>query len=109
MAQFDVHTYRGPRRDDVAYVVLVQSARFDGYRRRVVVPLLRRDALRPGMRSVGSRLNPVFEVEGVVVVLNPLDMVSMDRAALGARVTSLAEHGQAIADALDELLTRSWG
>lgn len=28
---------------------------------------------------------------------------------LGAHVTSLAESGQAIADALDELLTRSWG
>ncbi|MGB4117593.1 MAG: hypothetical protein WBK51_13720 [Polaromonas sp.] len=28
---------------------------------------------------------------------------------LGAHVTSLAESGQAISDALDELLTRSWG
>ena len=109
MAQFDVHSYRGPRRDDVAYVVLVQSALYDGYRRRVVVPLLRRDALLSGMKSVGSRLTPVFEVEGVAVVLHPLDMVSMDVAALGTKVASLAEHGQAITDALDEVLTRSWG
>ena len=109
MAQFDVHAYRGPRRDDVAYVVLVQSALFDGYRRRVVVPLLRRDVLRPGMKSVGSRLTPVFEVEGIAVVLNPLDMVSMDLAALGAKVASLAGQGRAITDALDEVFTRSWG
>ncbi len=109
MAQFDVHRYRGPRRDDVAFVVLVQSALFDGYRRRVVVPLLRRDALEPGMKSIGSRLTPTFEVAGIAVVLNPLDMVSMDTAALGAKVASLADHGQAITDALDELFTRSWG
>ena len=40
MAQFDVHANRGARRTDVPYVVLVQSALFDSYRRRVVVPLL---------------------------------------------------------------------
>ncbi|MBK6866936.1 MAG: CcdB family protein [Burkholderiales bacterium] len=109
MAQFDVHTYRGPRRGDVAYVVLVQSALFDGYRRRVVVPLVRRDALRLDMKTVGSRLTPVFQVEGLEVVLNPLDMVSMDVVALGAKVPSLAQQGQEITDALDELFTRSWG
>lgn len=109
MAQFDVHAYRGRQRDDVAFVVLVQSALFDAYRRRVVVPLVRRDALRAGMATVGSRLNPVFRVDGIDVVLHPLDMVSMDIAALGAKVGSLAEQGQAISDALDELLTRGWG
>ncbi|MCZ2104099.1 MAG: CcdB family protein [Comamonadaceae bacterium] len=109
MAQFDVHAYLGGQRADVAYVVLVQSALFDDYRRRVVVPLVRRSALPPGMSSVGSRLNPVFRVQGVEVVLHPLDMVSMDTASLGEKVASLAEHGQAITDALDELFTRSWG
>ena len=63
MAQFDVHANRGARRADVPYVVLVQSALFDSYRRRVVVPLVRRQAVQ----------------------------------------------GQVISDALDELLTRSWG
>jgi toxin CcdB len=54
-------------------------------------------------------MNPVFEVEGVPVVLHPLDMVSVALDQLGEHVASLADHGQAIADALDELLTRSWG
>jgi len=63
MAQFDVHANSGARRTDVPYVVLVQSALFDSYRRRVVVPLVRRQAVQ----------------------------------------------GQVISDALDELLTRSWG
>ena len=45
---------------------------------------------------------------GAVLVLHPLDMVSVARDQLGECVGSLAEHGQEIADALDELLTRSW-
>lgn len=54
-------------------------------------------------------MNPVYKVKGVSVVLHPLDMVSVALDQLGPKVDSLAEHGQAIADALDELLTRGWG
>jgi toxin CcdB len=43
------------------------------------------------------------------LVLHPLDMVSVAVEQLGEHVGSLAHEGQAIADALDELLTRSWG
>jgi toxin CcdB len=42
-----------------------------------------------------------------VVVL--LDMVSGALDQLGEVVGSLAQEGQIIADALDELLSRSWG
>jgi toxin CcdB len=48
-------------------------------------------------------------VDGIDVVLHPLDMVSVALDQLGEHVGSLADQGQAIADALDELLTRSWG
>jgi hypothetical protein len=41
MAQFDVHRNTGKHRDSIPFVVVVQSAQFDGYRRRVVVPLVR--------------------------------------------------------------------
>ena len=54
-------------------------------------------------------MNPVFLVDGTEVVLHPLDMVSVALDQLGEQVASLAGHGQAISDALDELLTRSWG
>lgn len=54
-------------------------------------------------------MNPVFEVEGVPVVLYPLDMVSVAVNQMGEQVTSWAEQGQVIADALDELLTRPGG
>ncbi len=109
MAQFDVHSNPGPRRDQVPYVVLVQSALFDDYRRRLVVPLVRVKALPPGIKSIGTRANPVFDVNGERFLLHPLDMVSVDRNQLGRRVASLAEQGQAISDALDEVFTRAWG
>ena len=109
MAQFDVHRNQGALRESIPFVVLVQSAQFDGYRRRVVVPLVRRNLLPTHTPTVGRRMNPAFRVDGIDVVLHPLDMVSVPVDQLGAHVGSLAEQGQTIAEALDELLTRSWG
>lgn len=109
MAQFDVHRNKGALRESIPFVVLVQSAQFDRYRRRVVVPLVRRSALPGNTPTVGSRMNPVFQVEDLPVVFHPLDMVSVALNQLGEHVGSLADQGQAITDALDELLTRSWG
>jgi len=54
-------------------------------------------------------MNPVFQVEGLEVVLNPLEIVSLALDQLGLQVGSLANQGQSIADALDELFSRSWG
>ena len=108
MAQFDVHRNKGPLRDSIPFVVVVQSAQFDRYRRRVVVPLVRRSALPAHMPSAGTRMNPLLQVQGVEVVLHPLDMVSVALDQLGEHAGSLAEQGQTIADALDELLTRAW-
>ena len=93
----------------VPMVVLVQSSLFDGYRRRVVVPLVLRAALPAGTQVAGTRMNPVFHINGQSLVLHPLDMVSVATDRLGPCVGNLSEQGQAIADALDELLTRSWG
>lgn len=107
MAQFDVHLNNGALKDAIPFVVLVQSQLFDRYRRRMVVPLVRRSALPGQTATAGSRMNPVFEVEGIPVVLHPLDMVSVAVDQLGAQVASLADFGPAISDALDELLTRS--
>ncbi len=109
MAQFDLHRNRGPLRETIPMLVLVQSGLFDRYRRRVVVPLVLRSALSGGTSMAGSRLNPVFQVDEMSLVLHPLDMVSVAVEQLGEHVGSLAHQGQAITDALDELLTRSWG
>ena len=42
MAQFDVHRNGGKQKDTIPFVVIVQSGLFDGYRRRVVIPLVRK-------------------------------------------------------------------
>lgn len=109
MAQFDVHRNKGVLRESIPFVVLVQSAQFDRYRRRVVVPLVRQTLLPRDTPTVGARMNPVFVVDGIRVVLHPLDVVSVAVDQLGEMVGSLEQEGQIIADALDELLTRSWG
>ncbi|HVZ45116.1 MAG TPA: CcdB family protein [Ramlibacter sp.] len=109
MAQFDVHANKGALRDSIPYVVIVQSSLFDDYRRRVVVPLVRKSVAAGQPSALRARVNPVFKVRNTEVVLHPLDIVSVSVDQLGSRVGSLAEQGQAIADALDEVLTRSWG
>lgn len=108
MAQFDVHRNIGRQRGAIPFVVVVQSSLFDKYRRRVVVPLVRLSDLDNPDAFAGSRMNPVFTVERVEVVLHPLEMVSVALEQLGEKVDSLARDGDRIADALDELLTRSW-
>ncbi|MDK9725216.1 MAG: CcdB family protein [Sterolibacteriaceae bacterium MAG5] len=105
MAQFDVHRNPGKHRDDIPYVVLVQSSLYDNYRRRVVVPLVRKSVLG---KIANPRFNPSFRIENITVVLHPLEIVSVPREAFGERVTSLRNEGSRIIDALDDLLTRAW-
>ena len=104
MAQFDVYRNGGVHKDSIPFVVIVQSAQFDSYRRRVVVPLVRSTAI--GKISHGT-FNPAFKIRGTAVVLHPLEMVSIPVNQLGALVGSLSEQSQLIVAALDELLTRA--
>ena len=108
MVQFDVHRNKGPLKESIPIVMVVQSSLFDRYRRRMAMPLVCRSALPLQTATVGSRMKPVFDVEGVPLVFHPLDMVSVALDQLGDYVASLADYGQAIDDALDELLTCSW-
>jgi toxin CcdB len=105
MAQFDVLRNTGNHKDSIPFVVVVQSAQFDNYRRRVVVPLVRASALG---KITHASFNPTFKIRGASVVLHPLEMVSIPVDKLGALVASLSEQSQLIVAALDELLTRAW-
>ncbi len=107
MPQFDVHRNQGALKDAIAFVVIVQSSLFNGYKKRVVMPLVRRTVLPLQAKSAGQRLNPEFSIEDISVVRHPPDMVSVASDQLGPYVLSLAQSGQVITDALDELLTRS--
>ncbi len=105
MAQFDVHRNSGKHKDAIPFVVVVQSAQFDAYGRRVVVPLVRASAI--GTISYAA-FNPTFKVLGTSVVLHPLEIVSIPVDQLGEIVGSLSDESQSIVAALDELLTRAW-
>ena len=106
MAQFDVHRNPGKTRDAIPFVVVVQSALFDSYSRRVVVPLVRKSNVG---RISNPKFNPTFRIANTSVVLHPLEIVSVPFERLGEAVASLAEEGNRITDALDELLSRAWG
>jgi len=108
MAQFDVHRNTGKHKEAIPYVVIVQSSLFDSYRRRVVVPLVRRSNLTTTTAFADIPLNPAFIIDGVEVILHPLEIVSISSEQLGDKVASLAEEGDRITAALDELLTRAW-
>jgi toxin CcdB len=103
MAQFDVHRNLGRHRDQIPFVVIVQSSLYDNYRRRVVVPLVDKSSLA---KVTNPRFNPTFQIKGRSVVLHPLEIVSVANENLGELVGSLSEEGDAIIAALDELLTR---
>jgi toxin CcdB len=105
MAQFDVHRNSGKHKDTIPFVVVVQSAQFDSYRRRVVVPLVRATAI--GKINYAD-FNPTFKIRGTSVVLHPLEIVSIPVDQLGERVGSLSDDSQSIVAALDELLTPAW-
>jgi toxin CcdB len=105
MAQFDVHRNSGKHKDTIPFVVVVQSAQFDNYRRRVVVPLVRATAIG---KVTYAGFNPTFKIRGTSVVLHPLEIVSIPVDQLGELVGSLSKDSQLIIAALDELLTRAW-
>jgi toxin CcdB len=106
MAQFDVHRNVGRQKDSIPFVVIVQSRLYDDYRRRVVIPLVRKAELS---QIPNPRLNPTFKVKSIAVVLHPLEIVSVANEHLGERVGSLAGEGDTIVAALDELLTGAFG
>jgi toxin CcdB len=108
MAQFDIYRNTGRQQQHIPFVVVVQSSLYDHYRRRVVLPLVRRSTLTGSDALSGSRLNPLFTVNEIEVVLHPLEIVSVGLEQLGEKVGSLAGEGNRITDALDELLTQAW-
>jgi len=69
---------------------------------------VRRSSLDRSAAFVDAPLNPVFTVEGIKVVLHPLEIVSVATDQLGEKVATLAQEGDRITGAMDELFTRAW-
>ena len=96
MSQFDIHRNTGRNREAIPYVLVVQSSLFSRAQRRVVVPLVSVEILGRVAQLPASSVNPVFDVEGRPVVLNPLEIVSIPLDALGEHVGSLAAQGDVV-------------
>ena len=105
MPQFDVHRNTGRQRETIPFVVVVQSSLYKDYRRRVVVPLVRKELLGS---IPDPSFNPTFTIESIDVVLHPLEIVSIPIGQLGVWVGSLSEAGDQIIRAIDQLLSRAW-
>ena len=102
MAQFDAHRNLDPRtRNEIPFLIDVQSGLLAEIKTRVVVPLVRANAVsRPF-----SRLNPKFRVNGLAVVLDTAQIAGIPKNALGPVVANLARSRDTIVAAIDVLIT----
>ena len=88
MAQFDVHRNSGKSQEDIPFVVIVQSALYNDYRRRVVVPLVRKSAVG---RIASERFNPTFRLTATQNLILS-DVQEADKAALEQVLRDLRDH-----------------
>ena len=98
MARFNV--YRNPRKEsarEVPFLLDVQSDFLEGLESRVVVPLRAASAVK---RPV-TRLNPVFQVAGVEVVMDTPQLAGVPGSMLKKPVASLGAQAFEIQNALD--------
>lgn len=99
MARFDVYASAGAP----GYLLDVQSDLLRGLNTRVVVPLLPvKRAPKPA-----EQLNPLFEIQGVAVVMVTQFMAAVPEAELKQHVASLDHARDAILKAID-FLHQGW-
>ncbi len=102
MAQFDVYRNPDPRtHQTIPYLLDVQSDLLDALATRVVVPLIRMEA----MGKPARHLNPCFEIDGQKVFMSTPELAGIALHHLGARAGSLAQHRDEIIAALDFVFT----
>ena len=109
MSQFDVHHNTGRNSAVIPFVVIVQSAAFDDRRRRIVVPLVATAKTHGQIKFPAAGVTPTFTIAGIKVILNPLEMTAIGVDGLGEKVGSLADKGDVIVAALDEVFSQAWG
>jgi len=102
MAQLDV--YLNPNSSTsqtIPYLLDVQADLLDRLATRVVVPLVRAEAM--GLSA--SKLNPKFTVDNNVVVMSSAELAGVTHRSLGEKVVSLKVQRDEIIAALDLLFT----
>ena len=103
MAQWDVYENPSTRlRDQIPFLVDLQSDLLSGLDTRFVAPLARS---RIASAALPRRLCPTFTVDGGPVVLLPQESGPIDARLLKRRVMSLRAHAHEIVDALDAVVS----
>jgi toxin CcdB len=103
MAQWDVYPNPSARsRDDVPYLLDLQSNLLDALPSRLVAPLVRTRLAPDGMPRA---LCPVFNIEGVALVLLPHEAGPIEARLLKRRAASLMPHAHDVVAALDALVS----
>ena len=101
MAQFDVHRNPEQEREDIPYVVDIQSDLLSDLPTRLVAPLVRASAFGPPV----GRLHPRFVVEDNPVMILTTEIGVLSPRALGGAVANLAGYRHEIVGAIDMLIT----
>lgn len=102
MTQFDVHINPNPAtRKAIPYLLDVQADLLDTLATRVVVPLIKEEA----MGLAARHFNPQFNVEGVSVIMSTAELAGVPSRLLGDKVVSLKNKRDEIIAALDLLFT----
>jgi toxin CcdB len=103
MAQWDVFTNPSSRmREQIPYVVVLQSDLLAALNTRMVAPLARNAPASPG---IPARLMPMLQVGADQLVLLPHEAAPIDARSLRQPVASLREESHRIIDALDTVVS----
>jgi toxin CcdB len=103
MPQWDVFPNPVARvREELPYLVVLQSDLLNALPTRLVVPLARSALPR---RALPLRLTPEFEVAGERLVLKPHEAGIVDARSLRGAVASLRGQAHRIVDALDAVVS----
>jgi toxin CcdB len=102
MAQFDVYRNPGRTRAAIPFVLAVQSDRWEERPDRVVVPLV----LASEVPYRDRTLNPEFTIDGIAVLMNPLQIATIPTRVLGPAVDCLDRAAIEIIAALDALIAQ---
>jgi len=103
VAQYDVYPNPSPRsREQVPYVVDVQSDLLSALRTRLVMPLTR---VAVDLPHPPRRLAPQFSISGERLALQPQAAAGLEARLLRQPVASLAAHAGEIRDALDAVIS----
>jgi len=106
MAQWDVYVNPSPRaRDDLPFVIDVQSDLLSGLATRLVLPFAPAPAGTPLPPGLPRRMSPRFDIAGHEVQLVPTEAGTVDASLLKRRVVSLRPEAHRIVDAYDAVIS----